>query len=245
MGRRCDLRCNPAVAGVARMERVSRSCASMAQREGQPMDETPILVEGRAGYRVITLNRPQRLNAFTETMHQALKRALVEAENDTDCRALLLTGAGRGFCAGQDLNERVAAEWQDDGAREHARDLLQSAGAHAARAALPGRRRRQAPPPAPAPISRSPATSCWRRARRASSRPSPRSDWCRIAAAPGSAAAGRSGPRARACAHRPSRCRRKRLRPGASSGGRWTTELMAEAHKLCLAFASGPRSGSP
>ena len=72
------------------------------------MDETPILVEERAGYRVITLNRPQRLNAFTETMHQALKRALVEAENDPACRALLLTGAGRGFCAGQDLNDRLS-----------------------------------------------------------------------------------------------------------------------------------------
>jgi 2-(1,2-epoxy-1,2-dihydrophenyl)acetyl-CoA isomerase len=72
------------------------------------MDETPILVERKAGYRVITLNRPQRLNAFTEAMHQALKRALDEAEGDPDCRALLITGAGRGFCAGQDLNDRLS-----------------------------------------------------------------------------------------------------------------------------------------
>ena len=61
-----------------------------------------------AGYRVITLNRPQRLNAFNEAMHQALKRALADAEDDSDCRALLLTGAGRGFCAGQDLNDRLS-----------------------------------------------------------------------------------------------------------------------------------------
>jgi len=74
------------------------------------MDEHPILVERRAGYRVITLNRPHRLNAFTEPMHQALKRAVDEAERDDECRALLLTGAGRAFCAGQDLNERVAAD---------------------------------------------------------------------------------------------------------------------------------------
>jgi 2-(1,2-epoxy-1,2-dihydrophenyl)acetyl-CoA isomerase len=72
------------------------------------MDETPILVEQKAGYRVITLNRPQRLNAFTEAMHQSLKRALDEAEGDAGCRALLITGAGRGFCAGQDLNDRLS-----------------------------------------------------------------------------------------------------------------------------------------
>jgi 2-(1,2-epoxy-1,2-dihydrophenyl)acetyl-CoA isomerase len=72
------------------------------------MDETPILFEQRAGYRVITLNRPQRLNAFTEAMHQRLHDVLNEAENDESCRALLLTGAGRGFCAGQDLNDRLS-----------------------------------------------------------------------------------------------------------------------------------------
>jgi 2-(1,2-epoxy-1,2-dihydrophenyl)acetyl-CoA isomerase len=72
------------------------------------MDETPILVDKRQGYRLITLNRPQRLNAFNEAMHRALKTALEEAEIDQTCRALLLTGAGRGFCAGQDLGDRVA-----------------------------------------------------------------------------------------------------------------------------------------
>jgi len=72
------------------------------------MDDTPILVEQRHGYRVIMLNRPQRLNAFTEPMHVMLRDALVEAEADENCRALLLTGAGRGFCAGQDLNDRLS-----------------------------------------------------------------------------------------------------------------------------------------
>ena len=72
------------------------------------MDESPILVQQQSGYRVITLNRPQRLNAFTEAMHEALRAALAEAEADTNCRALLLTGAGRGFCAGQDLNDRLS-----------------------------------------------------------------------------------------------------------------------------------------
>jgi 2-(1,2-epoxy-1,2-dihydrophenyl)acetyl-CoA isomerase len=72
------------------------------------MDETPILVEMRGGYRIVTLNRPQRLNAFTDTMHADLRGAIADAEADTSCRALLLTGAGRAFCAGQDLNDRLA-----------------------------------------------------------------------------------------------------------------------------------------
>jgi 2-(1,2-epoxy-1,2-dihydrophenyl)acetyl-CoA isomerase len=73
------------------------------------MDEKPVLVDLREGYRVLTLNRPQRLNAFTQAMHVALAAALGEAEADASCRALLLTGAGRGFCAGQDLTDRLAA----------------------------------------------------------------------------------------------------------------------------------------
>jgi 2-(1,2-epoxy-1,2-dihydrophenyl)acetyl-CoA isomerase len=72
------------------------------------MEETPVLVDLREGYRVVTLNRPQRLNACTEALLEALSRALSEAEADASCRALLLTGAGRGFCAGQDLNDRLA-----------------------------------------------------------------------------------------------------------------------------------------
>ncbi len=72
------------------------------------MDETPVLVERRSGYRVLTLNRPQRLNAFNEPMHRMLAAAIAEAEQDATCRALLLTGAGRAFCTGQDLNDRLA-----------------------------------------------------------------------------------------------------------------------------------------
>ncbi len=71
------------------------------------MDEDPVLVERREGWRVLTLNRPDRLNSFNEAMHERLMAALLEAEADESCRALLLTGAGRGFCAGQDLTNRV------------------------------------------------------------------------------------------------------------------------------------------
>src|ERR1700704_2069846 len=98
----------PAIAASIKKSHLGR--IEGCPRKEASMEEHPVLVERRAGYRVITLNRPHRLNAFTEAMHQALKRAVAEAESDDDCRALLLTGAGRAFCAGQDLNERVAAD---------------------------------------------------------------------------------------------------------------------------------------
>src|ERR1700681_4645902 len=72
------------------------------------MADSTILVDKRGGYRIVTLNRPDRLNAFNETMHGELRAAIEDAERDPSCRALLLTGAGRGFCAGQDLADRLA-----------------------------------------------------------------------------------------------------------------------------------------
>src|SRR5689334_13461870 len=54
----------------------------------------------------ITLNRPDRLNSFTVQMHEELRDALASLG---DARVLVLTGAGRGFCAGQDLNDRAVA----------------------------------------------------------------------------------------------------------------------------------------
>ena len=57
-------------------------------------------------WRRIVLNRPERLNSFNDAMHEALMRALNEAADDAGCRAVLLTGEGRAFCAGQDLNDR-------------------------------------------------------------------------------------------------------------------------------------------
>ena len=66
----------------------------------------PILVSVEAGVQTITLNRPERLNAFNPEMHRLLREALERAGDDDAIRAVLLTGAGRGFCAGQDLSER-------------------------------------------------------------------------------------------------------------------------------------------
>jgi 2-(1,2-epoxy-1,2-dihydrophenyl)acetyl-CoA isomerase len=67
--------------------------------------EPPLLVERQPGYRVLLLNRPQKLNAFDATLHAALRTALEEAAADPACRAILLGGSGRAFCAGQDLAE--------------------------------------------------------------------------------------------------------------------------------------------
>jgi len=70
------------------------------------MDET-ILVERNPAWHKIVLNRPDKLNAVNEEMLTALIGALEAAAADPSCRAVLLTGAGRGFCAGQELGPSV------------------------------------------------------------------------------------------------------------------------------------------
>ena len=67
---------------------------------------THIDIDKRPGWHRLSLNRPDRLNAFNNAMHLELRAALDDAAADPDCRAILLTGTGRGFCAGQDLNDR-------------------------------------------------------------------------------------------------------------------------------------------
>src|ERR1041385_5025390 len=65
-----------------------------------------VLVHIESGVQRVTLNRPERLNAFNLEMHSGLAAALDQAERDASIRALLVTGNGRGFCAGADLAER-------------------------------------------------------------------------------------------------------------------------------------------
>jgi 2-(1,2-epoxy-1,2-dihydrophenyl)acetyl-CoA isomerase len=74
-----------------------------------------ILVATHPGYRVVTLNRPERLNALTVEMAAELIAALDAAAADKSCRAVLLTGAGRGFCAGQDLTAIADSEPEEIG----------------------------------------------------------------------------------------------------------------------------------
>jgi 2-(1,2-epoxy-1,2-dihydrophenyl)acetyl-CoA isomerase len=64
-----------------------------------------VLVEREGPVLRLTLNRPERVNAFNRAMREALSAALADAAADTDIRAVLLTGADRGFCSGQDLGE--------------------------------------------------------------------------------------------------------------------------------------------
>jgi len=68
-----------------------------------------ILFESNHGVARITLNRPDRLNSFTSAMHAEVRDALGAVRLDATARVLLLTGAGRGFCAGQDLGDRAVA----------------------------------------------------------------------------------------------------------------------------------------
>jgi len=72
-----------------------------------------ILFEVAEGVAGLTLNRPDRLNSFNAAMHEEVATALGSVESDPAIRALLITGAGRGFCAGQDLNLKEAASGGD------------------------------------------------------------------------------------------------------------------------------------
>ena len=69
------------------------------------MAEQTILFRVGGGIARLTLNRPERLNSFSTQMHEEIRDALSVVEQDKTVRVLVLTGAGRGFCAGQDLSE--------------------------------------------------------------------------------------------------------------------------------------------
>jgi 2-(1,2-epoxy-1,2-dihydrophenyl)acetyl-CoA isomerase len=71
--------------------------------------ESTLLSADHGAVRVLTLHRPAALNSFTGAMHVALRGALEEAAADTSVRALVVTGSGRAFCAGQDLNDPALA----------------------------------------------------------------------------------------------------------------------------------------
>lgn len=73
------------------------------------MEYENILFSSEDGIARLTLNRPERLNSFNDAMHTEVRDALARVKAGASVRVLLLTGAGRGFCAGQDLGDRAVA----------------------------------------------------------------------------------------------------------------------------------------
>lgn len=80
-----------------------------------------ILYDVKDGIALITLNRPDKLNAWTAAMQASVKRAVIDAANDDNARVIVITGAGRGFCAGADMGnlQQIRPEKWDE--RELAR----------------------------------------------------------------------------------------------------------------------------
>lgn len=76
-----------------------------------------ILYQVEGGIATITLNRPDKLNAWTRAMEESVRAATGEAAGDPDVRAIVLTGAGRGFCAGADMSLLQSVD--PDNAGEH------------------------------------------------------------------------------------------------------------------------------
>jgi 2-(1,2-epoxy-1,2-dihydrophenyl)acetyl-CoA isomerase len=82
--------------------------------DGRPPIVDPVVVRTDGAVRTLILNRPDALNSFDAAMKPALLSALCEAAHDDDVRALVITGAGRAFCAGQDLKEHLARVQSND-----------------------------------------------------------------------------------------------------------------------------------
>ena len=80
------------------------------------MSEPLILITRNAAVMTLTLNRPAAMNSLTTAMHGELLTGLNQAADDKSVRCVVITGSGRGFCAGQDLGDPQAAPGQDLGA---------------------------------------------------------------------------------------------------------------------------------
>src|SRR6478735_7073236 len=77
--------------------------AAEAEASSQPV----LLDRLEGGVLTLTLNRPERLNALNTALIEALSAGITRAGAEPECRAVLITGAGRGFCAGADLANRA------------------------------------------------------------------------------------------------------------------------------------------
>src|SRR5580704_6169394 len=101
-----------------------------------PNQETLYEVAKRVA--TITLNRPDKLNAWTALMEQEVRAAMAEAERDENVRVIVLTGAGRGFCAGADISllSTVATKGLD--AAQRAQAVQAGAGSGSRSGSRPG-----------------------------------------------------------------------------------------------------------
>ena len=89
-----------------------------------------ILVEKKAGVAVVTLNRPERFNSFTTSMYREFPRIVDQLKRDDEVKAVILTGAGKGFCAGSDVSDRLG-DRLEKGGEESRFENLQQVGAMA------------------------------------------------------------------------------------------------------------------
>ena len=74
-----------------------------------------ILLEKKEGVAVVTLNRPERFNSFTTRMYREFPRILDQLRRDDEVKAVILTGAGKGFCAGSDVSDRLGKRLKEGG----------------------------------------------------------------------------------------------------------------------------------
>jgi enoyl-CoA hydratase/carnithine racemase len=77
-------------------------------------EQQPLLAERRGAVLLLTFNRPERLNAWTNALEDSYFEALLAADADPEVRAIVVTGAGRGFCAGADMEDLASAPGATD-----------------------------------------------------------------------------------------------------------------------------------
>ena len=87
-----------------------------------------ILFEKEGGIAILTLNRPDRLNSFTTRMYRELSNIIKQIHKDDEIKVVILTGAGKGFCAGSDVSDRLASR-AERGGEENRYETLRPTGA--------------------------------------------------------------------------------------------------------------------